>query len=951
MTRFPDSGAAPGGYLGFLRSNAPSAKYLVAAWVGVTLFALQQSGLLVRIGAPYDLTVVGLAAGLLSGYAYFGLVAFLVFSFCKGRQTLALEKLAVAHAPVALLGLYPLDFEILSLHLPKLNRCLSYIILFAALIAVLYLAFSKERFGYVKRVLKYLFVAWMLLLIVQSLGFELLQSRLLEKLPLDYSAYCATALGLLVLFLHRKEIQQEEEETAARFKAPDPEGARIWRRPRRLQSILLCLLLLGAAFVVSYHLNGHEFGNDEFQTMGAAKGFLETGKFFNWEWHESAEENARLASQEKHPYTRAWPHTILISLSFLLFGESEVTARLPSVFCALVFYLLVYIFSNYLWRDRWRSLFIALVCVFFPDLLTTFRTVRMYALLVPLTLLVFYFLLRWLKEPNRIDYRIGWLNAFSRRCFDFDLRLLLAALALLALAVVVHINVLILLPFLLMFALWMVLVERDPRYALLAALGVLFCFLVYYLATHTGLSIFGVIAAKLSLFTQTNYGYQTFFLSFPVGCFFAFTLFVMGAGLAFFDPRPDRRRQSAAFLLVNMVTIAFFALVAARYMAGKYVIHIVPLAVIFNLGTLLSLLRIYPRAVRTTVAGALLCSVGVNFQRSTEAIYGSPYVYEPHGAAYAVIRRNLDPETQAVFYQYLRSFYLRGFPKNTQYISMRSNKQYKLPEFLADMVRFKSGWVTWAKYKSSHLDSKVYDFITHHLRNRTLVSNDIHVYFYETEKLKGLLAEDRVSKLLSLSLLRPGKIDQVFVRGFETWRKLDLAKPLSIGFWLRSFEGTPGSPLELGSHDAGGVTVESSDRFCLGGLRFIYAKDGADKAACTGPINDDTWHHLVWYQAGGETGAEWGLFVDGQKLEPRQVPTPRDAVIDFKTLTFKGAIEDLRVYDFALSQDQVSALFNNGQGTLATTLGPDGAKFTPSEHWLAFEEKNGTENDGGVTPP
>ena len=61
---------------------------------------------------------------------------------------------------------------------------------------------------------------------------------------------------------------------------------------------------------------------DEYQSFDVAAGFYHTGKSYFWDFHQQALSGER--------YTRAWPHTLLLSLWFRIFGVT-VAALNPTV--------------------------------------------------------------------------------------------------------------------------------------------------------------------------------------------------------------------------------------------------------------------------------------------------------------------------------------------------------------------------------------------------------------------------------------------------------------------------------------------------------------------------------------------------------------------------------------------------------------------------------------------
>ncbi|MCB0514816.1 MAG: hypothetical protein KDD49_02000 [Bacteroidetes bacterium] len=169
---------------------------------------------------------------------------------------------------------------------------------------------------------------------------------------------------------------------------------------------------------------------------------------------------------------------------------------------------------------------------------------------------------------------------------------------------------------------------------------------------------------------------------------------------------------------------------------------------------------------------------------------------------------------------------------------------------------------------------------------------------------------------------------------FDPQVKLDLTKPFSIAFWYVAYQETPGSPISLGNYLDRGISLESRQDFGLGGLYFHYdVQEGG--GVSTGYINDATFHHLVFYQKDGTSGSEYGVYVDGKVINYNYIITSKQTQTDFKLLKFFGDTQDMRIYDKALTPEQVAAIYNNGEITTEVFLiDANGQKFGPIHHFV-----------------
>jgi hypothetical protein len=435
-----------------------------------------------------------------------------------------------------------------------------------------------------------------------------------------------------------------------------------------------------------------------------------------------------------------------------------------------------------------------------------------------------------------------------------------------------------------------------------------------------------------------KYDYQKFFFAYPVGHKFNFTLYILGLGLCFFDPRKSRKIALVGLVIAIEIALVFFILVADRYTSRNYVSHISPFITLFNISVFVSLLTFYPKAIRVVLVSLLLLSVGSSYCHRFSSLYKGGNKVGKFSTAYKVIQENFDSKKQVIFGQFLRGYYFRDFPPDTKYISMGRKREYKLNQFVIDLNRHDAGWITWARYKQYNLDNYVLKFIKNSFERHYIAKTNVHVYYFDRNMMRDKLVHDVVSHKITGTFLAEGKMDKAFALGFETRYEMDLSQAHTIAFWIKYHFDKREAPIFLGHYKDGGISVESRKDLNDLGFRFRYAGSGKDHTLFTGPINDGKWHHLVWYQESGRQDATWGLFVDSKKQPLRTIREARDEIVHFATKTFQGRMEDLRIYDFALNQEQVNAIYNNGSGTLETIIEVAEGDLKPVQHWKPYTE-------------
>lgn len=159
-----------------------------------------------------------------------------------------------------------------------------------------------------------------------------------------------------------------------------------------------------------------------------------------------------------------------------------------------------------------------------------------------------------------------------------------------------------------------------------------------------------------------------------------------------------------------------------------------------------------------------------------------------------------------------------------------------------------------------------------------------------------------------------------------------LSKPLSIGFWLRTGAAKPENPLYIGKDYDHGISLQWVNDNDAAKLELQYNDKDALK---TDVINDNKWHHILFYQRGGGVGNKVSLFVDGALHGSFSLSEKKTDIEKFFINTnFSGQLQDFRIYDVALSKNQINAIFNNGEICFEKKLSDGHKNFSPIMHFL-----------------
>lgn len=195
---------------------------------------------------------------------------------------------------------------------------------------------------------------------------------------------------------------------------------------------------------------------DEYPTFDAAVGFYKTGKFYKWNFHTQ--------SLTDVAYSRAWPHTILLTVWFHIFGISVPAGKALSAVFGVLFILSVFYITYKIYHNYFITI---LSCAFLlgnDSVTTVFRQIRMYSLWLLLIIWFLYFVFLALEKEGNFSER-NRVTLFVRNYFNYPVKYIVFALVLLIFSYFVHINTLVTGAGILLFFFYLLITKRDKRYA------------------------------------------------------------------------------------------------------------------------------------------------------------------------------------------------------------------------------------------------------------------------------------------------------------------------------------------------------------------------------------------------------------------------------------------------------------------------------------------------------
>jgi hypothetical protein len=159
-----------------------------------------------------------------------------------------------------------------------------------------------------------------------------------------------------------------------------------------------------------------------------------------------------------------------------------------------------------------------------------------------------------------------------------------------------------------------------------------------------------------------------------------------------------------------------------------------------------------------------------------------------------------------------------------------------------------------------------------------------------------------------------GTDDIVRVTG---WKGIGRADPRTISLWMKEQSPGDGSPMLISLTGGGeGGKFDHCHLFVLSRSSSAYLSIPLYTAEGKANIRDKAWHHVV----GTHDGKALRLYVDGELQEQQRIddaprpsaPNPNDVTIggqDAGGRMFRGLLDEVRIYDRALSDDEVKKLY------------------------------------------
>lgn len=190
-----------------------------------------------------------------------------------------------------------------------------------------------------------------------------------------------------------------------------------------ISGLIILIILWLCGYLLLQGLGNNYFWDDESYTAMFSRNLLNSGGLNAWDGRNLiAYENGQELNDQLVNIFIPRLQCYITAISFYLFGVSTLSARLPFV---IIGFLSVFVFINVLKELKMNGNFIILSTITFtftPSFLLYSRQCRYYALVIFLSLCVYYFYLKLMnsnKKPSIVFFLLSSLLLFYAHIFSF----------------------------------------------------------------------------------------------------------------------------------------------------------------------------------------------------------------------------------------------------------------------------------------------------------------------------------------------------------------------------------------------------------------------------------------------------------------------------------------------------------------------------------------------------
>jgi hypothetical protein len=776
-------------------------------------------------------------------------------------------------------------------------------ILTFVLAIIVFLLYFRAKTKLSGNISKYLFLTLFLFSVFVSFLTELDFTNKHPNLFLKLYGYQVTiiipttALGILSLIQHKEKLNAiiNRYFSSSETKRTNIYTFRkIFTRKNLPYTAAFLTLMVVSAFTLFYRLDYFPLYSDEAQVTQGAAGYYYTGEYKQWDFAEK--------EIEEQNYNRAKPHQFVVAQSYKLFGISTWSSRLPSVVFGLLFLITGFFTAHFFTKNKFVSLAILILFVFFFEYLQLERWTRMYSMLMFLFLLTALFAYKFVSGKNKLKPSFLKGSESLAPYFDFDYSYLLPFLLMLYISYKIHPNAFVIMPVMLVFVIFSAALFRDKKYFLLSVLGIV-------LLVVQGIFPFAVNYGWFTFFeVENSSAYTEFLFGFPFNPP-ANLVVVLTAVSALFISKNKEFRKKSLFLTATALTAwVLFSYIIQYKFSFRYIAHISPfLIILITSAAFLTAKTLFKTTGSIMLALLITAFAGVHFSEAYSRLYEKNKAAPAKTrTAYGTVIDNYQ-QGEIIYQHWGPTFYYKDLETAAHKIKLHGSA---FNEFIDTLQTYKKGWVVWSKHNEHVLEPDIVKFSNLYLKKYHGFGTDttnVEVFrFFDNQTI------DTTNFREDIQL---------------PYANLNLEHAYSLAFWINLPETAIQVPFFIRENKQNILKVQPEK----GSIRIAYN----DKDVIyTENIADTNWHHIVWYQESGEKGANFGVLVDGEPTAEIQLSKSAGALVKFKVnKLFDGFLDDIRIYNFVLNKNQTAVIMSSRGIPNTQELMSEGESFSALFHW------------------
>ena len=480
---------------------------------------------------------------------------------------------------------------------------------------------------------------------------------------------------------------------------------------------ILLAVFIGVLAVLRYFyalLGDYYTFLDEYPTFDAAVGFFKTGKFYKWDFYTDTLSDIA--------YSRAWPHTILLTLWFHIFGISVPAGKALSAVFGVMFILSVYYITYRIYENYYITILSCLFLLGNPSVTVVFRQIRMYSLWLLMIVWFLYFVFMALEMEGDFSSKNS-ICVFLKKNFNYPFKYIIFSLITLIFCYAIHINTLVCGAGIIFLLFYLLFTKRDRRYMVavvcLGAAILLFGILCFLVSKGIRIPVVHLLYQVLisdnfiGQYDWENIRYWYWLRDFMGNRWIM--LLVCGCLLfAFVHRRKDRDKKNAFTLycvFIILSSLFCFLYIFSQYYQDRYIIYIAPLIAISGAWGIVETACYWKRCVVWGVFGLFtmttLYQVKTNFM---EVYYNDDICY--HSQVYGKIREDAGTGSVAIAGYDFRDYY--AVRELDDYITVSFDRAHDM-EILSEFAReYPQGYVVVETGKMYGISESVRVFMQNH---------------------------------------------------------------------------------------------------------------------------------------------------------------------------------------------------------------------------------------------